>query len=141
MKNPIIPIVLVSLLTGCFSLHAWSADPATDAARVNQQVSEIPALERAAVKAAGWNSVTVRSAAHQLTVTVTNSPLTSPAEREAQASKIVTALESGIEKKPAFAQISVIHVDYVKRAGLGLTSVQGFDFYQTPAGAFVPHKT
>ena len=38
-------------------------------------------------------------------------------------------------------KISVIHVDYVKRAGQGFTPVQGFDFYQTPTGAFVPHKT
>lgn len=83
----------------------------------------------------------MRSAAHQITVTVSGSPLTHSAEREAQASKIVAAVETGIEKKPAFAQISVIHMNYVKLVGQGKSAAQGFDYYQTPAGAFVPHKT
>ncbi|QDL37937.1 hypothetical protein [Rhodoferax sediminis] len=141
MKNPITPTVLAALLAMSFIMPAWCADAATDAAQVTQQASEMPALERAAAQAAGWKSVTVHSAAHQLTITVTDSPQASPAEREAQASKMVAAIEARIEKKPAFAQISVIHVDYVKRAGQTTSPVQGFDFYQTPAGAFVPHKS
>ena len=141
MRNPIIATVLASLLAVSFSLPAWSADPATDATQVKKQASEIPTLEKAAAQAAGLQSVNVRSAAHQLTVTVTDSPLNSPVEREAQALKMVAAIKAGIENKPAFAQISVIHVDYVKRTVTGSSAVQNFDFYQTPAGAFALHKT
>ena len=141
MRIPIIATFLASLLAVSFSLPAWSADPATDAARVKKQASEIPTLEKAAAQAAGVQSVKVRSAAHQLTVTVTDSPLNSSDEREAQASRMVAAIEAGIKSKPAFTQISVIHVNYLKRAGKGTSVVQGFDFYQTPAGAFALHKT
>lgn len=137
MKNPIIPTVIASLLATSFVLPAWSADAASDVARVTQQVSEMPNLERTAAQAAGWKSVNFRSAAHRLTVTVTDSPLTSSVEREVQASKMVAALEAGMAKEPAFTQISVIHVDCVKRAGQTISPVQGFDFNQTPAGAFV----
>jgi len=122
-------------------LPAWSADPVTDAARVKQQASELPALQQSAAKAAGWKTVTVSSAAHLLTVTVSDSPLANPAEREAQAGRMVAAIEAGIEKKPAFAQINAIHVNYVKGAGKGSSPVQGFDYFKTPAGAFVPHRT
>lgn len=141
MNNPILRTALAALLAAALSLPAWSADPATDAARVKQQAGEIPALQKAAAQAAGWKAVTVSSAAHQLTVTVTGSTLASPVEREAQASKIVAVIEAGIEKKPAFAQISVIHVDYVKPAGRSKSAAQGFDYYQTPAGAFVQHRS
>jgi hypothetical protein len=141
MRNPIIATVLASLLAVSFTPLAWSADPATDAALVKKQAGEIPTLEKAAAQAAGFQSVKVRSAAHQMTVTVTGSPLNSAVEREAQASKMVASIEAGIENKPAFAQISVIHVNYVKSTGKGSSAVQGFDFYQTPAGAFTLHKT
>jgi hypothetical protein len=141
MTNPIIATVFASLLTVSFTPPAWSADPASDAALVKKQASEIPTLQRAAAQAAGLQSVNVRSAAHQMTVTVTDSPLNSPVEREAQASKMVASIEAGIENKPAFAQISIIHVNYVKRTGKGSSAVQAFDFYQTPAGAFALHKT
>ena len=136
MKNPIIPTVFAALLATSIVFPTWSADATTDAARVKQQATEMPALERAAAKAAGWKSVTVRPAA-----TVTDSPLASSVEREAQASRMVAAIEAGMAKKPAFAQISVIHVDYVARAGQTNSPVQGFDFYQTPAGAFVRHQS
>lgn len=135
MKTFTKPTLLAALLAAALLQPVWAADPTTDAARVKQQARDIPALQKAAVQAAGWAALTVRSAAHQLTVTVTGSTLGSLSEREAQASKIVAAIESGMEKKPAFAQVSVIHVNYVKPASRGL------DFYQTPAGAFVQHKS
>lgn len=141
MKRPIFQTSLAVLLAVAFMLPAWSADAATDAAQVKQQASELQALQKSAAQAAGWKALKLRSAAHQLTVTVTGSTLATPAEREAHAAKIVAAVEAGIENKPAFAQITVIHVDYVKPAYQGKSAVQGFDYYQTPAGAFVPHKT
>jgi hypothetical protein len=141
MKIPVASALLASVMAACFILPAWSAEVATDKAQVKQQAGQLPALAKAAAKAAGLKAVTVRSAAHQLTVTVTDSPLAGALEREAQASRIAAAIEAGIEKKPAFTQISVIHVDYVKRAGQGSSPVHGFDFFQTPTGAFVLHKT
>ena len=140
MKNPLVPAVLASLVLASFILPAWSADPITDAARVKQQASELPALQQAVAQAAGWKSVPVRSAAHLLTVTVSDSALAHAAEREAQAGRMVAAIETGIEKKPAFAQISAIHVNYEKGAGQGASPVQGFDYFKTPAGAFAPHR-
>ncbi len=51
------------------------------------------------------------------------------------------ATEAGIDKKPAFARINVIQVNYVKRSGQHASAVQGLDYNQTPAGAFVQHKS
>lgn len=141
MRSPIASAFLAAVLAASSTLPAWSADATTDKAQVKQQASQLPALAKAAARAAGVKEVAVRSAAHQLTVTVTDSPLAGALEREAQASRIAAAIEAGIEKKPAFTQINVIHVDYVKRAGQGSSPVQGFDFFQTPTGAFVLHKT
>lgn len=141
MKSPIASAFLASVMAACFILPAWSADVTTDKAQVKQQAGQLPALAKAAAQAAGVKAVTVRSAAHQLTVTVTDSPLAAQIDRQDQASKIAAAIETRIEKNPAFTQIRVIHVDYVKRAGKGLSAVQGFDFFQTAAGAFVLHKT
>ena len=141
MKSPISFAIFASVMAACFILPAWSADLATDKAQVKQQAGQLPALAKAAAQAAGVKSVTVRSAAHQLTVTVTDSPLAAQIDRQDQASKIAAAIETRIEKNPAFTQIRVIHVDYVKRTGQGSSPVQGFDFFQTAAGAFVLHKT
>ncbi|MEI8327117.1 MAG: hypothetical protein WCH44_17500, partial [Betaproteobacteria bacterium] len=98
MKCPIASAVLASVLTAWFTLPAWSADAATDKAQVTQQASQLPALVKAAAQAAGVKAVAVSSAAHPLTVTVTDSPLAGALEREAQASKIAAAIEAGIAK-------------------------------------------
>jgi hypothetical protein len=59
----------------------------------------------------------------------------------AEATKMVSAIARAIADKPGFSQLPVIHVDYVKRQGSALKAVQGIDFFQSPAGVFLLHKT
>jgi hypothetical protein len=141
MKNSLIRTALATLLATACIVPAWAADAATDAAQVSQQASAMAPLQKAVADAAGWKAVTLKSVAHIITVTVTNSPLTQRADREAQAAKMVAAIEAGIQGKPAFSQVNTIHVNYVKGKGKHVSTVQGLDFIQTPAGAFAPHKT
>jgi hypothetical protein len=62
-------------------------------------------------------------------------------DREAEATTMVASFAQSIGDKAEFAQVEVIHVDYVKRPGNGKKSIQRLDFYKSPAGAFVAHKT
>jgi len=53
----------------------------------------------------------------------------------------VSAIAKAIAGKPEFAQVVIIHVDYVKQAGNKATVVQGIDFNKAPDGAFALHKS
>ncbi|CAN5648266.1 hypothetical protein BH11PSE7_BH11PSE7_37870 [soil metagenome] len=141
MKNSLTRVALAALLAMAGTVPAWSAGPAADAAQVQQQAGSLASLQTAVATAAGFKGVSLKSVAHRITVTVTNSPLANPADREAQATKMVAALETGIQNNPAFSQINAIHVNYVKRTATRTSTVQGLDYFQTPAGAFVTHKS
>jgi hypothetical protein len=124
---------------------AWSADTASDAAQVKLQASSMSEIKALAGAAAGYKAkdVEISATAHQLTLTIINSKLnaTTVSEREAEATRMVSAIARAIADKPEFSQLPVIHVDYVKRQGSALKAVQRIDFFQSPAGAFVLHKT
>lgn len=123
----------------------WCADVATDAEHVKQQAVANPDLQQAAADVGGYklSDIDVKSEAHQITVVIINSKLNGgEAEaREAEASKIVTAIEKAIAVKDEFASVMMIHVDFVERQGSHSSTVQVFDFTKTPAGGFVAHHT
>ena len=93
---------------------ARSADTASDAAQVKLQASSIAEIKALAEAAGGYKAkdVEFRSTAHQITITIIDGKLNTgaPAEREAEATRIVSAIARATTDKPAFAKLPVIHV-------------------------------
>ena len=129
----------------CIALPATSADTASDAAQVKLQATSIPNLLTVSAAAAGYKAkdLEIKTTAHQITLTVVNSQLNTKltADREAEATKMVTAIENAMIDKPEFSKISVIQVDYIERKGKNSKAIQRIDFLQTPARTFILHKT
>jgi hypothetical protein len=145
MKNTLMVASMVGVLVLVNASSTWSADTVPDVEVIKRQSLVIPGLQRAASTAAGYTGkeVEVLSTAHQVSIVVSNSKLNddSAANREAEASKMVSAVENQMARLPEFAQVAVVHVDYLKRSGSNSRPVQAFDFYKSPAGAFVIHRT
>jgi hypothetical protein len=145
MKKNFKIIALMAFAAAACSLPVWSADAASDAAQVKMQASSTAEIKALAAATGGYKSADVEfnATAHQITITVVNSKLnkSSTAEREAEATRMVTAITGAITEKPAFSQLAVIHLDYVERTRNKLKPVQRIDFFQSPAGVFVLHKT
>jgi flagellar biosynthesis/type III secretory pathway protein FliH len=149
MENSVKKVLAISALiamAGALSAApAWGADVASDAAQAKRQATVIPDLQKAAANAAGYKTseVQVNSTAHQVTIKVVDSKLNGAgaADRNAEASKIASAVAKAIAGKPDFAQVMTIHVDYLKQAGNSTAVVQGIDFNKTPDGAFTLHRT
>ena len=127
------------------SVPVWSADVAPDTALLQRQTPFLTSLQTAAASAAAGDSknVDVKSTVHQLIVTLLDSTLNdgAMANRGAEAANIVASLATAIANKSDFAQVVIIHVDYVKRTGNAAKIVQAIDFYKSPAGAFYLHKS
>ena len=145
MNTHLLASVFLTLAVTLGSPSVWSADTAADAAQVKLQAASIAEI-KALVEATGNykpKDVEMISTAHQMTITIVNGKLTTGAiaPREAEATRMVSAIARAIADKPAFSQLPVIHVDYVKRQGGKLKAVQRIDFFQSPAGVFVLHKT
>ena len=139
---------LLALLACSLTLNTptvWSATTAQDAAQVKLQASSMAEIKALAAAAAGYKAkdVEISATAHQLTLTIINSKRNTAviSKRETEATKMVSAIARAIADKPEFSQLPVIHVDYVKRQGSALKEVQGIDFFQSPTGVFVLHKT
>jgi hypothetical protein len=124
---------------------AWCADVVSDTEQVKQQPLAIPSAQQAVASATGYETknIEIKSTAHQVTITVVNSKLNSGAakDREAEAATMVSSFAQAIGDKAEFTQVTVIHVDYVKRPGKSKKAIQRLDFYKSPAGVFVAHKT
>lgn len=127
------------------SPSALSADTASDAAQVKLQASSMVEVKALAQKTGGYKptDVEISSTAHQMTIAIINGKLNTAGivEREAEATRMVTAIARAIVGKTEFSLLSVIHVDYVSRQGKKIKPVQRTDFYKSPAGVFVLHKT
>jgi hypothetical protein len=127
------------------SSTVWSADAVTDAAQVKRQAASMAEIKALTESEGGYKTrnVELSSTAHQMTITIVNGELNTGviAAREAEATRIVSAVARVIADKPEFSKLPVIHVDYVKRQGKKTRPVQRFDFFQSPAGVFVLHKT
>lgn len=145
MRKTLAPAIIFAVMAACTSAVVWSADPVTDAAKVERQSASLEALQQAAARAGNYDvaNIKVDSKAHQILITVIDSKLNNAAAdtREVDASKISSAIASAITDKPEFSQIAVIHVDYVELHDQLEKIVQGFDFYKGNTGIFSLHNT
>jgi lipopolysaccharide biosynthesis regulator YciM len=127
------------------SAPAWSANTASETEQVKQQLIAIPGLQQEVAKATGNDAkmIDINATPHQVTITVINSKLNdaTKADREAEASTMASTLSRAISEKAPFAQVMVIHVDYVKRTGNQDKAIQRLDFNKSPAGVFVAHTS
>jgi hypothetical protein len=143
MRKFIIASCVAALM--CVALPVLSADTASDAAQVKLQTTSIPKLLSVSASVAGYKTkdLELKTTAHQITLTVVNSQLNTKlaADRESEATKMVTAIENVMIDKPEFAKVAAIHVDYIDRQGKKSKTIQGIDFFQTPARTFILHKT
>jgi spermidine/putrescine-binding protein len=145
MKNSLAVATLVALFTMSAPALVGGADAASDAERAKQQTLLLPDLQKAAAAAARFKNETIeiKSTSHQIAIAVVNSKLNDGVrtDRSAEASNIVSAIAKAIAGKPEFADVVIIHVDYVKRMGNASTVIQGIDFNKAPDGAFQLHLT
>ena len=127
------------------SVPAWSAETALEIEQVKQQSMAIPGIQREVEKAKGNDPkmIDIITTPHKVTITVINSKLNDAknADREAEALTMVSTLARAVSGKAPFAQVIVIHVDYVKRTGSYQEAIQQLDFNKSPAGIFVPHSS
>jgi hypothetical protein len=137
--------LLTSLAMIASSGQVWSANTAAENEQVKQQTIAIPSLQQSVAKATGYDakSIDITSSPHQVTITVVNSKLNDgvDTERKAEAATMVSTLARAVAGKAPFAQVMVIHVDYVKRTGSSDKSIDRLDFNKSPAGIFVAHSS
>ena len=136
--------LLAALVLGCLGVSRGN-DIGTHPELEKLQASAVPGLRRAAADAAGYKltDVVAKASPHLINITIVNSKLNNAGtlERKNEASVISTAVARTIADKPEFADIMMIHVDYVKRKGTHDDVIQGLDFSKNPAGGFSPHIT
>lgn len=145
MRKTFAPVIIFALMAAHNPATVWSADAVTDAGQVALQSASLVGLQQAAAEVGNYDvkNIKVDLKAHQILVTVIDSPLnsTSASDREMDASKIVFAVANAIKDKAEFSQVAVVHVDYVELHNQLEKHVQGFDFYKDNAGIFSLHKT
>jgi hypothetical protein len=141
MKKHFVIAALMSLTVA--TTPAWSADTAATQAKL--QTASIPAMRQSIASAAGYElkSIEIKHNAHKLTATIVNSKQNraASADREKEALEMVSSIEREIAGKPEFAGVVSIHIDYISRLEKKVKTVQIFDFFRSPANAFVLHKS
>lgn len=145
MRNTFASLIILALIAAYNPATVWSADAVTDAGQVALQSASLVGLQQAAAEVGSYDvkNIKVDLKAHQILITVIDSPLnsTSATDLEMDASKIAFAIANGIRDKAEFSQVAVVHVDYVELHDQLEKHVQGFDFYKESAGIFSLHKT
>jgi hypothetical protein len=145
MKKYFAAVAVFAIAVFSAATPAWSANKASDAILMSRQTAAIPKLQELAARAGGYPSANVRvsTAAHQITITAIGIGASSETKsaREIQAAQMISAVENAIAGQDAFGQVMTIHVNYVGRSGKNAPIIQGFDFFKSPTGAFVLHKT
>ena len=143
-KTLIIGGLVAWSILGCIGVSRGN-DVASQPRLEKLQADAVPGLRHAVADAAGYKlaDIVVKVSAHVVTITVVNSKLNSAGslERKDEASVIATAIARVLADKPEFADIMMIHVDYVKRRGNHDDVIHGLDFNKNPAGGFSPHVT
>jgi hypothetical protein len=144
MKKYLVAVSMFAIAVFSAAPAAWSADKAADTMLIKRQTATIPKLQELAARAGGYpnSSIRVSTAAHQITIiAIIKVPGTTTAERENEAAQMISAVENEIAGKDEFGLVMTIHVNYVGRQGKNAPIVQSIDFFKSPAGAFVLHKT
>ena len=123
---------------------AWAANNASDAKVEKQQLLLMPSAQKTVADATGYEpkNIKIEPTAHRITITVFDNTLNSGVsrDREPEATQMASSLERVISRKAEFAQVVIIHVDYVESLG-SKKSVEAYEFYKTPASVFVIHKS
>lgn len=128
------------------ALPSWSQPLPVASRQIEPDISaSLSGLTKGALEVIGPENgtVTVTGGTYQLVVTVLNSKLKTPLEREAEAAKIAAALSKAIAAKPEFKRLQAFHIDYVTNSGDHDDAhfVDGIDFRKNPEGKFVHHKS
>jgi hypothetical protein len=145
MKKHLLIAAIAALTVAISMSPSWSADTATDVAQVKLQTASIPKMRQSVASAGGYEvkGIEIKHTAHQLTATIVNSKKNAAAlaDREKEAIAMASEMEAAMTAKPEFEGVSSIHVDYISRLGKKDKTIQVFDFFLSPAKAFVLHKT
>lgn len=145
MKRYLVAVAVSAIVVVTAAAPAWSADQASDAVLIKRQTAAIPKLQELAARVSGYSSETVRvsTAAHQITITAIRAGTGKETKlaREIEAARMISAVANEIAGKDEFGQVMTIHVNYVARHGKNVPIIHGFDFFRTPTGSFVLHKT
>jgi hypothetical protein len=145
MKSILSVAFLVAVVIVSTPMRVWGGDVGADAALVKRQALAIPDLQKAAAAAARDKNaaIEVKPAAHQITITVVNSKQNDGTivDRTAEAATIASAIAEATDNRPEFAQVMMIHVDYVKRQGSTSTVIHGVDFNKAADGTFQLHRS
>ena len=123
---------------------AWGASEASNAKSVKQQALSIPKAQAAVTGAAGYEikNIKIVSTLYRVTITVADHTLNDDPskDREPEATQAAGAFVKEMSGKAEFAQIVIIHVDYVRSIG-NKKAIEAYEFYKTPAGTFAIHQT
>jgi len=117
---PLIAVLTCMLATvGYFGAsHAQTGQP---------QTGSLDAVKSAVLKETGCDRAAVELTATKLqfVLTITNSQLNDRrhADRDLEATHIVSAIVRAISDKPEFESIQAIHVDYVRREAAAVTRI------------------
>jgi hypothetical protein len=72
-----------------------------------------------------------------------NGPMNEDTEdhRKLDATKVASLIENTISNQKKYADMTIIHINYIKRSGNHNTLIKAYDFIQSPAGVFVLNKS
>lgn len=89
------------------------------------------------------SEVEVEIGLHLISVNVLNSRSNAITrqQREEDATLLASMIEKVIKADHQFSDINAIHINYAKRTRKSSKLIQGFDFFQTKAGAFILNKS
>jgi hypothetical protein len=109
------------------------------------QSQSLNAVKTEVLAATGYddNMVELTATKVQFVVTIVNSKLNggTAMERENEANRIASTIAHSIADEPEFKGIQAIHVDYVKREGAHMDTLDSMDFRKDPDGNFRHHIT
>lgn len=137
--------VLLLATIGVFALTPLAVAQPLSLPLAQQQVVPEPDLVAEVAKATAYpaSEVQVTAGAYQLVVTLLNSKLASPSDRQEEAAKIAAAISKAIASKPQFKLVQAFHIDYINLTAdrFGAHMVDAIDFRKNPAGSFVHNKS
>ena len=137
-------LALLILFAASVSADQPASPPAPTRTARDMAVS-LPEVKKSVLAATGYDnaSIELTVGTYMLTVTVINSKLRNPKERELEAHKIAATITRAIATRAEYKSIQALHIDYVARAAGEDEShiVDGIDFWKDPQGNFKLHMT
>jgi hypothetical protein len=144
MKKTIFALSLGAVLTLGMQLPASAADAAVDSTLAVQESAKL-AMRSAVAAAIGVNptDVEIVMAPHLVTVMIVSSgyAVGSGADRETDAMKAAASIQQSFANRTEFSGVGAIHIGFDQRPSNDSKSLPSFDFFKSPAGEFVLHKS